>query len=133
MSHLQRGRRQWPTDDSNPIINPDTELIPSHLSKINETSIGGKELRTRQDYCRRINHLILWWQEHYPSYYEVGTRVIPQEELENEMLFYYPKQRNYIGRDIIYRGLNVDLVLAYLGSTKCKDNGKIYSQVDRRK
>lgn len=47
------------------------------------------------------------------------------------MIFYYPTQRSYMKRDIIYQGLNVKLVLAYFAATKKNRDGtnNIYSYV----
>ena len=74
----------------------------------------------------------MWWQNNYPLYYEAGTQKISQEALKNKMLFYCLKQTNFCGKNIIYKGLNVDIVLAYFGSTNYKENGKLYFQIDRK-
>ena len=67
---------------------------------------------------------MIFWQLHYPDYFGEGTRVLNQEEVDEEMNFYYPRQRNYIKRDIIYQGINVDFVLAMFGGTKIKKTGQ---------
>ena len=72
-------------------------------------------------------------KDNYLEYYNEGTKEILPEDFSNEMLLYYPEQRGYSGRDIIYQGLNVEMVLAFLSGTKIKPNGKLYSQIDRRK
>ena len=49
------------------------------------------------------------------------------------MLFYHPEVRNFNGRDVVYEGLNVDMVLAFFSSKKCKPNGKMCSNENVRK
>ncbi len=53
--------------------------------------------------------------EHYPNYFENGTQVLTQEEKEDQVMFHHTNNR-----DIIYTGLNVSLVLAFLSHKKNK-------------
>ena len=54
----------------------------------------------------------------YLEYFEKGTRNVPEEEIEDEMRFYFTKQNSWKKRDLVYSGLNVDFVCAYLAATK---------------
>ena len=48
----------------------------------------------------------------YPVYFEVGTRVLSAEERADPMKFFHT-----CDRDIVYEGLRVDMVLAYMAGT----------------
>jgi hypothetical protein len=65
----------------------------------------------------------------YPDYFEVGTRILSAEEKADPMMFYHT-----CDCDIIYSGLRVDLVLAYMAATKYKAGGDIiYTHSHMRK
>jgi hypothetical protein len=53
----------------------------------------------------------------YPEYFKVGTRVLTQEGKDNPMNYYHT-----CDRDIIYEGLRVDMVLAYMAANKKKNS-----------
>ena len=133
-SKPQKGRLRT-TDDSHRIIGSNINVTQGHKEQMNETKKKKNELATRQGHRRLLNKLMIFWRENYPEYFEVGTRVITQEEVDNDMLFYYPRQKNYMKRDLVYQGINVNLVLAFFGGTKIKTDGSnnIYSHVHFRK
>ena len=57
-----------------------------------------------------------------------GTRVLTEEEKADPMKFFHT-----CDRDIIYEGLRVEMVLAYMAATKKKDGDTIYSYTHMRK
>ena len=63
-----------------------------------------------------------WWMTEYPDYFEVGTPVLSTEEKADPIKFFHT-----CDRDIIYLGLQVDMVLAYMAGTKQKDGDTIYT------
>ena len=69
----------------------------------------------------------------YPDYFEVGTRVLSAEEKADPMKYYHT-----CDRDLVYEGLRVDMVIAYMAATKAKATAedavaKIYSYEHMRK
>jgi hypothetical protein len=59
--------------------------------------------------------MMYWWMTEYPDYFEVGTRVLTEEEKADPMKFFHT-----CDRDIISEGLRVEMVLAYMAATKKK-------------
>jgi hypothetical protein len=106
-----RGGRIRVTDDSVETLGTHVEVRAEHVSAVNATKIKESSDTTRQGHRRRLKKLILWWMTEYPEYFEVGTRVLTQEEKDNPMNYYHT-----CDRDIIYEGLRVDMVLAYMGT-----------------
>ena len=54
--------------------------------------------------------------------------MLSQEERNDAMKFYYNSDR-----DIVYNGLRVDMVIAFMAANKTKPNGKCYSHTHMRK
>lgn len=52
----------------------------------------------------------------YPDYFKVGTRVLSAEEKADPMKYYHK-----CDRDLVYDGLRVDMVIAYMHGSN-KDN-----------
>ena len=125
----QSGRihlHQRDTDDVSQLIHANMAINAEHAAAINETNNKEMDDKTRKEYRNRIRHIYTWWMEHYPDYFEVGTRVLPVVEKEDRVKFHHTNDR-----DIIYTGLNVSLVMAFLSFKKTKtvkaDGTKIMS------
>ena len=102
-------------DDQTQIIGPDIELVEDHSNDIIVTEQSSMGDKTRREYRNRISRIYTWWMEHYPDYFEHGTRLVPAEEKTDTVKFHH---RN--DRDIIYSGLNVAMMKAFLSSKKKK-------------
>ena len=105
-------------DDAAAIIDAGVDVADEHYEGIRATEAREMEDRTRREYRNRRNHLYRFWMENYPAYYEAGTRVLGQEEKQNQGLFYHNNDR-----DIVYQGLDVTLVKAFLVVKKKKRIG----------
>ena len=70
----------------------------------------------------------MFWEEKYPQYYAVGVRALTEEEVGDEDMFWWKNKH-----DLIYTGLNVWFVKAFLAHKKKKENGKTCSHVQLRK
>ena len=69
-----------------------------------------------------------FWKTNYPEYYTVGVRVLSEEELQDQDKYYWKNKT-----EIIYTGINPQMVKYFLAETKKKENGKIVSHVGLRK
>lgn len=125
----QTGRiylHQRDTDDVSQLINANIVITAEHAAAINETNTKEMDDKTRKEYRNRIRHIYRWWMENYPEYFENGTCVLSQEEKEDRVKFHHTNDR-----DIIYTGLNVSFVMAFLSFKKTKtvlpDGTKILS------
>ena len=117
------------TDDSFATIGADVEVRTEHTSALNDTKKRENATKTRSEHRNRLKNLIEWWRTEYPDYFEAGTKVLSQQDRDNPMLFYHT-----CDRDIVYEGLRVDMVLAYMAGNKYKKkNGKLYSHTHMRK
>jgi hypothetical protein len=124
----QTGRilpHQRDTNDVTPIINGGTVIDAEHAEAIQHTQAKDMEDKTRKEHRRRIRHLYTWWQHTYIDYFENGTRALSDDEMKDPVRFHHTNDR-----DIIYEGLNVSFVLAFLVSKKTKANGKMSSVSD---
>jgi hypothetical protein len=124
----QTGRilpHQRDTNDVTPIINGGTAINAEHAEAIQLTQAKEMVDKTCKEHRRRIRHLYTWWQEKYIDYFENGTRALSDDEKKDTIQFHHTNDR-----DIIYEGLNVNLVLAFLVMKKIKVNGKMSSVSD---
>jgi hypothetical protein len=71
-----------------------------------------------------------WWKIHYPGYYDVGVKALSEEEQMDPTKYYYKGKYKH---DLVYAGLNVHMLTAFLSCKKQKENGKLSSKVQLRK
>ena len=88
-----------------------------------ETERNDLATNNKRNYRNRLKNLYTFWQEKYPQYYAVGVRALTEEELGDEDMFWWKNKH-----DLIYTGLNVQFVKAFLAHKKKKENGKTCSQ-----
>ena len=127
MSQRSGGRIRV-TDDSFATVGADVQVRHEHATAVNETKRRENDVKTRRGHRNRLKALIKWWQTQYPYYFEAGTTVLSQQERNDQMLYYHK-----CDRDIVYEGLRVDMVLAYIAGNKYKGNKKLYSHTHMRK
>ncbi|KAI2489681.1 hypothetical protein MHU86_24909 [Fragilaria crotonensis] len=132
-SNNRGGGRIRVTDDSAVTIGAEVEVRAEHVSAVNVTKNKESSAETRRGHRLCMKKLIVWWMVEYPDYFEVGTRVLSAEEKADPMKFYHT-----CDRDIVYEGLRVDMVIAYMAATKSKvpkegEAAKIYSHEHMRK
>jgi len=114
----QSGRihvHQRNTDDVSELINANMAITAEHAYEINATTNKEMDDKTRREYRNRIRHIYRWWMQHYPMYFENGTRVLTEQDKSDQVKFHHTNDR-----DIIYTGLNVSLVMAFLSDKKKK-------------
>lgn len=114
----QSGRihlHQRNTDDVSEVIHADIAITAEHAEEINATTKKEMDDKTRREYRNRIRHIYRWWMTHYPAYFENGTRLLSEEDKRDQVKFHHTNDRV-----IIYTGLNVSLVMAFLSDKKKK-------------
>ena len=126
------GGRIRVTDDTAVVLGADIEVRAEHLSAVNATKTKESSDETRKGHRRRLKKMIEWWMTEYRDYYDVGTRALSPQEMSDPMKFFHT-----CDRDILYDGLRVDMVTAYMAATKKKDadgpSEKMYSFTHIRK
>jgi hypothetical protein len=117
------------TDDTFDTIAPDVAVRPEHILAVNATKTRESADNTRKAHRRRLKTLINWLMCNYPDYFEVGTRILSTEERNDPMKFYHT-----CDRDLVYEGLRVDMIIAYMAANKQKTGSdKLFSYTHIRK
>jgi hypothetical protein len=83
------------------------------VAAVNATKTKESSDATRKGHHRRLKKMIEWWMTEYRDYYDVGTRALSPQEMCDPMKFFHT-----CDRDIVYDGLRVDMVTAYMAATK---------------
>ena len=102
-------------DDKTKIIGDDIEIEDVHTNDIIETEQSAMEDKTRREYRNRIKRIIKWIKRKYPTYYEEGIRILDDEEKKDIVPFHHTNTH-----DLVYAGLNVKVIKAYLSEKKKK-------------
>jgi hypothetical protein len=130
MAGGNNGRKHTHERDTNDatIIGATLDIDEAHISEVRKTNQKGMSDKCRRDYRNRIKRICKFWEEKYPEYYANGVRDLSQAEMQNPDFFYW---KNTI--DIVYTGINVRFVQAFLADAKNKDGNKIVSHEQLRK
>jgi murein L,D-transpeptidase YafK len=80
MSSRGSGGRIRVTDDSFTTIGAGVEVRTEHTSAVNATKMRENAVKTRNEHRNRLKKLIAWWRTEYPEYFEVGTKVLSQQD-----------------------------------------------------
>jgi hypothetical protein len=72
--------------------------------------------------------MYVFFSLNYKDYYDVGVQILLEEDHVSLDLFHYKNTH-----DLIYTGINVQMVKAFLAHKKQKANGNTSSQVQLRK
>jgi hypothetical protein len=119
---------QRDTDDTVPIIGADIAIDEEHDAAVQDTESKGMKPRTRNEHRNRQRHIMDWWRNKYPSYFEDGTVALSEEDRNDPTKYYHTNRR-----DLRYAGLNVRMVKAFLVSKKIKSNGNYITPSDLSK
>ena len=108
------------TNDIVPIIGTTSEFVEElgDSNAVQETLDFGCSTKTRQDFRSRITKMCTFFETEYPRYFDAGVRKVTDEDRADNSLYFYNNARYKY--DLIYQGLNVDYVLAYLSKIKYK-------------
>ena len=114
------------TDDTEGLLGSSIEVSAEHTQAVAETE--SKELSggLKKNYRNRLNHIMEFLREKYPEYFAAGVRELAPGGDPNS--FHHNNSH-----DLIYKGLNVKFIKAFLAYKKCKDDGKMMGLVNIRK
>jgi len=97
------------------ILGHDLEIDEEVANDIRATQQANMGDKARKEYRNRIKRVIKHFRTTSNEYYAIGTRVLSPEEKSNRVFFGHPNDR-----DLVYEGLNIKQVLAYLATKKKK-------------
>jgi hypothetical protein len=124
--HIRPHERE--TDDLVPILGANIEVQELHSVGVRNTEQRGINLKTNRNYRNRIKDLYTFFSTAYPEYYSVGIRELSGEQCNNRNSFFWKNKH-----DLLYTGINVSLVKAFLAHKKIKDDGNTSSHVQLHK
>ena len=112
------------------IIGDDIEIEDVHTNDIIETEQSAMEDKTRREYRNRIKRIIKWIKRKYPTYYEEGIRIriLDDEEKKDIVKFHHTNTH-----DLVYAGLNVKVIKAYLTYQTLTNNVSITNNQNHTK
>jgi hypothetical protein len=111
------------------ILGANLELDAGFQEAVLETEdMGAKKRKTMIKHRNCIKHLYEFWIEKCPEYAALGTVELTEEQKQDIRSFHYKNTH-----DLVYEGINIKYVQAFLGQKKKKENGKTCSFVNIRK
>ena len=133
MQSQGRGRHERqtapiPTTTDVPILEADLVVDGDLQDLVDDTEQHEKSLKISQDYRNRLGHIIKIIEEKWPRYYAVGVVELTEEQRSKRNMCYHHNTH-----DLVYTGLNVKVIKAFLASIKKKPNGKTCLHVQLRK
>ena len=117
-------------DEGVDIIGNGVADVDAYNEQIRETVKLAMEDSTRKDYRRRIVRMVKFIEEKHPEYAELGCRDVPAEEYTCPDKYYFG---GVYKKELVYRGMDVKMILSFLVANKKKANGKLKTHVDLRK
>jgi hypothetical protein len=102
-------------DDESPIIGANIAVYQAHVVGIVQTEQASMSDKCRKEYRKRIKHIYRWLMEKCPDYFDVGTRLLTQEQCDDPMFLAHTNDL-----DLRYAGINVLFIKAFLSSKKVK-------------
>ena len=124
------GQRRTHERDTNDavIIGASLTIDAAHTLELRRTNEKGMSNKCRRDYRNRIKRICNFWKEKYPEYHRNGVRDLSQAEMQDPDLYHWKNTM-----DIVYTGINVQFVQAFLAESKNKNGAKIVSHEQLRK
>jgi hypothetical protein len=112
------------TDDSVSILGADLKIQVAHSQGVRNTEQRGLVVRTKQNYRNWIKEMYVFFSLNYKDYYNVVVQKHSEDDCVSLDLFHYMNTHN-----LIYTGINVGMVKAFLMHKKQKGNGNTHSHV----
>lgn len=110
------------------ILGANIEMLEENSSSARQMEQNDVSLRAKRDYRNRIKKVYKFIEQQYPGYYTVSVRELSVEELADQDKWWHNNKH-----DLVYEGLNVNIVKAFLVSKKISPNGDTASFESLRK
>jgi hypothetical protein len=110
------------------ILGANLELDAGFQEAVLETENMAKKRKMMIEHRKSIKHLYKFWIEKCPEYAALGTVELMEEQKQDRRSFHYKNTH-----DLVYEGINIKCVKAFLGQKKKKENSKTCSFVNIQK
>jgi hypothetical protein len=110
-------------NDSTAILGASIPVQDVHNQEVRNTEQRGLDLKTKINYRNPILEIYTFFKSHYPDY-TVGVRQLSEEERTDPDSFFWKNLH-----DLIYTGINVSMVKAFMAHKKVKANGNTSNHV----
>jgi hypothetical protein len=110
------------------ILGANIAVSAEHRASVKATERQDLNEKNRRDHRNRLKHVYEWLKTEHPDCYNAGVTELTEEQLADEDMFWWKNKF-----DLIYEGINVGMIKAFLGFKKRKENGKCTSHVQLRK
>ena len=115
--------QQRETDETTPIIG--TNIEENHAAAVVQTTKSkGMNDKTRKEYRNLIMDVISNWAAKRQEYFSQWTYLLTEEQKADATKYYFKNDR-----DLIYRGLNANMVIAFCSGKKIKASGNLISPI----
>ena len=76
-------------NDAAEIIGANIEIASEHQDEIIATEQSSMLDKTRREHRNRIARIYNWWMKNYPEYFEIGTRVLSEDEKNDPVKYHH--------------------------------------------
>ena len=126
--HTNKGRirtHERETDSKSKILGQDVVLDAEHIISMKDTEKEEVSDSLWRNYWNQLGHIMDFWKQEYPKYYAVGVRKLTKKEMKDDDMFWHNSKE-----DMVYSGMNVKFVKAFLANKKIKLNGQFSSLIN---
>ena len=117
------------TNDNAAILGANLEIQVEHSQGVRDMEQRGLDLTTKRNYRNRIKEIYTFFAKNYSEYHSVGVRELSEEDQTDPDSYFWKNTH-----DLIYTGINVRMVKAFLAHNKKHQvNGKTSSHVQLHK
>ena len=114
----RRGRihlHQQNTDFTGLLLGDEIELGDSYVRNVQAIEDFKIDIKTKRTHRNRIKQFYRFLETKFLSYYEIGVRVLSEEELADRKKYFWKNQH-----DLVYSGLNTKFLKAILSTRVVK-------------
>ena len=103
-----------------PTLGGTMDVTEEYAEKIRETELNSINITLRRDYRNRILHICKFLEKEFPHYSAIGVKKLTARQRNDRDQFHHKNDR-----DLVYKGLNVKFIKAFLTTRKYKSNGQM--------
>ena len=123
----QAGRIRTCDRDTNDIVEllgNDVSIDDAHQVMVRSTEKLEINQKLQNEYRNRISHIYKFLETHYPDYYAVGVQFLTDADKDN-----LDQHWNKNDHDLIYQGLNVKFIKAFMAHAKKKKKNVVRTPI----